>query len=331
MRRDFAHLALAFAVPAFLLAIPASAQENRGAASSGSAGGGAAARGDGGGGGGGGSAASGGGGGSASGGASTGGGSSSGGGWMGGTGGGAIRSDSGGGHYGATGSSGRAISHGEDRGNRSGGSGEHNGGSAVSRGTSSKSGSGGSGSDAAGGGATARRGEGERVPRTLDGEPQYSRPRGDRDPVGTAVPRGSVPTTDRNNGGLVFIPAGYYGGYYPGGYGYYGDPYGYSGGYYGGYYDPWYGAYPSSGQTYSSAGEEGALRLKIKPKEAEVYVDGYYVGIVDEFDGVFQKLHIETGAHRIEIRAPGYEPLTFDVRIAADHKTTYEGELKRIP
>jgi hypothetical protein len=45
---------------------------------------------------------------------------------------------------------------------------------------------------------------------------------------------------------------------------------------------------------------------------------------------VFQKLHIESGAHRIEIRAAGYEPLSFDVRIVADHKTTYEGELKKI-
>jgi hypothetical protein len=304
MRRHFTPLALAIAVPAFLLAVSTSAQENRGAASSGNAGGGAAARGDGGGGGGGGSAA-GGGGGSSSGAASSGGGSNSGAGWMGGGSGGSSTRGDGGGHFGATGSSGRAVSRGN--------------------------GSSGSSSDKASGGATARRGEGDRNPRTLDGEPQYSRPRGDRDPVGTAVPRGSVPTTDRNNGGLSFVPAGYYGGLYPYGYGYYSDPFGYYGGYYGGYYDPWYGAYPSSGQTYSSTGDEGALRLKIKPKEAEVYVDGYYVGIVDEFDGVFQKLHIETGPHRIEIRAPGYEPLTFDVRIVADHKTTYEGELKRIP
>ena len=180
---------------------------------------------------------------------------------------------------------------------------------------------------------TARHGNaGNQNPRTLDGTqsgtPQYSRPRDGRNPVGTAVPRGTGPT----GGSGVFIPAGYYGGLYPFGYGYYGDPYGYYGGYYGGYYDPWYGGYPSSGQTsYGQTDEEGALRLKVKPKEAEVYVDGYYVGIVDDFNGVFQKLHLETGVHRLEIRAPGYEPLTFDVRITAGHKSTYEGELKRIP
>ena len=62
-----------------------------------------------------------------------------------------------------------------------------------------------------------------------------------------------------------------------------------------------------------------------------MYVDGYYVGIVDAFDGIFQKLHIDSGPHRIEVRAPGYEPLTFDVRITPDHSTTYQGEMKKLP
>jgi hypothetical protein len=162
-----------------------------------------------------------------------------------------------------------------------------------------------------------------------DGVPTYSRPRDGNAPVGTAVPRGTTPP--RPGTGL-FVPGGYYGGYY-GGYGYY-DPYGYNGGYgyYGGYYDPWYGGYPTypqGGGTYTSI-DEGSLRLKIKPKQGEVYVDGYYVGVVDDFDGIFQRLHLDSGAHRIEVRAPGYEPLAFDVYITADHTTTYQGELKKI-
>jgi hypothetical protein len=31
------------------------------------------------------------------------------------------------------------------------------------------------------------------------------------------------------------------------------------------------------------------------PRDAEVYVDGYYAGTVDDFDGTFQRLHIDTG------------------------------------
>ena len=61
-----------------------------------------------------------------------------------------------------------------------------------------------------------------------------------------------------------------------------------------------------------------------------MFVDGYYVGLVDDFDGIFQKLNIEAGPHRIEIRAPGYETLSFEVRLVPDHTTTYTGELKKI-
>jgi hypothetical protein len=146
------------------------------------------------------------------------------------------------------------------------------------------------------------------------------------------VPRGSVPATP-TGGGITYVPGGYYGGY-----GYY-DPWGYGygyggagyGGYYGGYYDPWYGGYPTYPQSsYTSSSDEGAIRLKIKPREAEVYVDGYYVGVVDDFDGIFQRLHVESGAHRIEVRAKGYETLEFEVRITPEHTTTYTGELKKI-
>jgi PEGA domain len=106
-------------------------------------------------------------------------------------------------------------------------------------------------------------------------------------------------------------------------------------------WDPfWYGAsYPAYGGYYGGYGADygygssgyglyGALKLKVKPRDAEVFVDGYFVGRVDDFDGVFQKLNLESGPHRIEIRAPGYATLSFDVRIEFDETTTYRGELQ---
>ena len=53
-------------------------------------------------------------------------------------------------------------------------------------------------------------------------------------------------------------------------------------------------------------------------------------GLVDEFDGLFQSLHLESGPHRVEVRAPGYETLAFEVRLIPDHTTTYTGELKKL-
>ena len=76
--------------------------------------------------------------------------------------------------------------------------------------------------------------------------------------------------------------------------------------------------------------DTGGLRLKIKPREAQVYVDGYLVGDVDSFDGAFQKLGIESGGHKIELKADGYEPLQFDVLITPGETVTYKGEMKRI-
>ena len=67
--------------------------------------------------------------------------------------------------------------------------------------------------------------------------------------------------------------------------------------------------------------------LQVAPKDAQVYVDGYYAGTVDDFDGHFQHLDLSPQLHHVEIRAPGYQPLVFDVVIQPHHKTNYRGKL----
>jgi len=47
--------------------------------------------------------------------------------------------------------------------------------------------------------------------------------------------------------------------------------------------------------------------------------------VPDDFNG---ELELMEGPHRIEIRAPGYETLAFDVRIAPHRSVTYRGALK---
>jgi len=121
----------------------------------------------------------------------------------------------------------------------------------------------------------------------------------------------------------------YYGGSYGGGAGYYGGGpggAGYGGGGYGG--GGYGGGYQGSGSSSYGHGPQGGLRLKIKPRVGQVFVDGYFVGKVDEFDGAFQKLGIDAGGHRIEIKAPGYETITFEVLITPNETVTYKGELK---
>jgi hypothetical protein len=92
--------------------------------------------------------------------------------------------------------------------------------------------------------------------------------------------------------------------YFGSGYGYrYGSPY--SGRVYG-YSVP---------RGYGARRYYGDVRLEVRPREAAVYVDGYYAGIVDDFDGVFQRLTLEAGPHRIEIELPGFETRAFDVSV----------------
>ena len=175
--------------------------------------------------------------------------------------------------------------------------------------------------------STGRSGDGTTGSVTRDGSKDTSdtpatassgtRSRDGRAPVGHAVAR----SPNANGGGTVVIVPGYYPWAY-GGIGFGGDY---------GFYDPgWYDPYPPV-NTGNGYGYEGSLRLKVKPREASVYVDGYFTGRVDDFDGVFQRLKIDAGPHRVDIRLDGYETLTFDVRIDPDRTTTYTGDLKQLP
>jgi hypothetical protein len=102
-------------------------------------------------------------------------------------------------------------------------------------------------------------------------------------------------------------------------------------------YDPYAPSSPSfvssgsdsTGVFVSNSREAGALRLKVKPDTASVYLDGEYVGLVNQYDGMFHKLHLDGGNHRVEIRAPSHQTLTFNVRIEPDHTETYRGELEK--
>jgi len=75
------------------------------------------------------------------------------------------------------------------------------------------------------------------------------------------------------------------------------------------FYDPWYG-YPYWGYPpyyYGGPyGQFGSLRIQVEPRQTEVFLDGYYAGTVDDFDGIFQRLHAEPGEHELELYLPGY-------------------------
>ena len=95
-------------------------------------------------------------------------------------------------------------------------------------------------------------------------------------------------------------------------YGTNGYPYGYTPR---GYYDP------QPGYSY------GGLRITGAPQVAQVFADGYYVGIVNDFDGMFQHLNLGAGPHQIEIRDPNLPPVVFDVMIQSGQTITYRADI----
>jgi hypothetical protein len=209
-----------------------------------------------------------------------------------------------------------------------------------------------SGGQASGGGArtsTAQaRGE------SSGGSASAARPRNGRPAVGSAVPRtNSTPAFVPSRPATVtplfvrpYLVRPNFLGFGFGGLGSFYIPYGswYDDPFYSYYGSPYYGSpfgYPYAGGAPLGGGattyaplpfavdddEMGKLRLQIDQRLAQVYVDGYYAGIVDEFDGTFQHLDLTPGPHHIQIEQAGYATLSFDVNIVAHRKTDYRAKM----
>ena len=129
----------------------------------------------------------------------------------------------------------------------------------------------------------------------------------------------------RDRGGYYYGSSYYYGGYpysrrYYGpswyGYDYWYSPYYYSG-YYG--YSPRHYRYRDS----------GSLRLQVQPEKTRVYVDGYYAGIVDDFDGLLQRLYLPPGRHEVTLKLDGYRNHTFKIYVPVDQTIKVHHEMVR--
>jgi hypothetical protein len=73
----------------------------------------------------------------------------------------------------------------------------------------------------------------------------------------------------------------------------------------------------------------GGLSFDITPKDAEVLVDGKFVGTVGEFTPTSQPLGLPAGHHQVEVRAPGYQAISLDVNIIAGQVIPYQGSMER--
>jgi hypothetical protein len=114
------------------------------------------------------------------------------------------------------------------------------------------------------------------------------------------------------------------------------DDYGYSPGFYFGYPAYYYSGYPgyygyAAPPYHSGYGYEdtGSLRVIVDPAKTRVFVDGYYAGTADDFDGLFQRLHVPAGRHEIMLKLDGYRTRRFRVYVPVGHTVKLRHDMAR--
>jgi hypothetical protein len=111
------------------------------------------------------------------------------------------------------------------------------------------------------------------------------------------------------------------------------------------YYGPFYGPYIYSPWFYSSFwwyppygygypyywGAVGSsVRVQVQPKSAEVYVDGYLAGIVDQFDGMFQNLVVAPGSREITVYQEGCKSLVQRMYLSVGSSYKIKGVMEKL-
>ena len=86
---------------------------------------------------------------------------------------------------------------------------------------------------------------------------------------------------------------------------------------------------PGSISVQSGQANSGGLSFEITPNTAQLFVDGALVGTVGQFTPTSQPLGLVAGRHKIEVRASGYQTMTFDVDIIAGQVIPYQGSMER--
>lgn len=106
----------------------------------------------------------------------------------------------------------------------------------------------------------------------------------------------------------------------------------------GGYfYDPFFGPYPWWGRGaypypyYPVYDNRAIARIIATPKDAAVYVDGFYAGTVHDFNDWFQGLPLPPGGHELVIYLDGYRTVRHSLYFAPGSTHKIQATLERLP
>jgi len=69
------------------------------------------------------------------------------------------------------------------------------------------------------------------------------------------------------------------------------------------------------------------VKISISPNRAAVFVDGRFVGYVDQFDGPGQWLLLAPGKHQVRVTLPGYKTFETEISLLANQKFELKTDL----
>jgi hypothetical protein len=94
-----------------------------------------------------------------------------------------------------------------------------------------------------------------------------------------------------------------------------------------------FGVYPPYGYGYYDLRDEltSSVRLQVTPRNAQVFVDGYAAGEVDDFDGIFQRLRVRPGSHEITLYLDGFRTVRQSLYLSPRSDQKIRFDLERLP
>jgi len=82
-------------------------------------------------------------------------------------------------------------------------------------------------------------------------------------------------------------------------------------------------------ETRRGVGNEGLLIIQATPDDAEVFVNGEFVGKAGEFEK--NPLELKSGTHKLEIRKAGYSAEIREVYVGNQSRHTIKVNLRKSP
>lgn len=74
-----------------------------------------------------------------------------------------------------------------------------------------------------------------------------------------------------------------------------------------------------------------AVKTDVTPEAAELFLDGKYIGIADDFDGFPDLLYLGPGTYSLELRHPLYRSLSRTLDLRAGQQVTLDDEMTLLP